>query len=360
MKYHKLLILILLLSFGINTSFIIKKEIPARPVNIILMVGDGMGLSQISYGIMEAVERMNIERFKVVGLSKTASSDSKVTDSAAGATAFACGQKTYNGAIAVDTNKAAIKTILEYAEERGLSTGLVATSSITHATPACFIAHQPDRDLYDAIAADFLKTDVEVFIGGGLQNFAARQDSLNLLPQLRKKGYAVATTLTELEQANSTKIAGLLAKEHLPRAEERGNYLPIATEKALSVLSKNQKGFFLMVEGSQIDFGGHANDGAYVKNELMDFDATIGAVLDFAEKDGHTLVIVTADHETGGLGLNGKPLPYKATGFEPSFTTKNHTGALVPVFAYGPGAAQFAGIYENTGIFDRMKNLFGF
>lgn len=360
MKRKVIVTIVLCLIVGVQSSFIPKKGKPEKPTNIILLIGDGMGLSQISYGIMEATNRLNFERFKVVGLSKTAASDSKVTDSAAGATAFACGKKTYNGAIAVDDAKLPLKTILEYAEEHGLATGLVATSSITHATPACFIAHQPDRDLYDAIAADFMKTDIDVFIGGGMQNFNKRVDSVDLTKALEKNGYAVCTTIDQVTKSNALKIAGLLAPEHMPKATERGDYLPIAAGKALSVLSQNKKGFFLMIEGSQIDFGGHANDAAYVKTELLDFDKVIGGILDFAEKDGHTLVIVTADHETGGIGLNGAPLPYKATGFEPSFTTKAHTGALVPVFAYGPGAEELMGVYENTTIFDKMKLLFGF
>lgn len=360
MKRKIIVASVLCLIIGLNSSFIPKKEKSAKPTNIILMIGDGMGLSQISYGIMEATERLNFERFKVVGLSKTASSDSKVTDSAAGATAFACGKKTYNGAIAVDDAKLPLKTILEYAEEKGLATGLVATSSITHATPACFIAHQPDRDMYDAIASDFLKTDIDVFIGGGLQNFNKRADGKDLLKDLKAKKYGVCLTMDELAVNESPKLAALLAPEHMPKAVDRGAYLPIASSKAIDLLSKNKKGFFLMIEGSQIDFGGHANDAAYVKMELLDFDKALGQVLNFAEKDGNTLVIVTADHETGGIGLNGTPEAYKATGFEPTFTTKAHTGTLVPVFAFGPGAEEFMGIYENTSIFDKMKGLFGF
>ncbi len=358
---HKLTLTISLAAFVLlTTSFVPKPEMPARPTNIILMIGDGMGLTQISYGIMEATERMNFERFKVIGLSKTAASDSKVTDSAAGATAFACGKKTYNGAIGVDDNKLPLKTILEYAEEHGLSTGLVATSAITHATPACFISHQPDRNLYENIAADFLKTDIDVFIGGGLAHFTKRADSTDLTKKLKSKGYTVITAVDELVDTKATKIAALLAPNHLPVMPDRGDFLPLASQKAVTVLSKNAKGFFLMIEGSQIDFGGHDNDANYIKNELVDFDKAIGEVLDFAQKQGNTLVIVTADHETGGFGLNGTPQSYKATGFAPSFTTKDHTGTMVPVFAFGPGAEQFAGIYENTAIFDKMKTLFGF
>lgn len=332
---------------------------PVKPKNIILLIGDGNGLTQISYGLLTAKYQLNYERFKQLGLIKTASSDSRVTDSAAGATAFACGKKTYNGAIGVDSTKKSVKSILEMAEEQGLATGMVVTSSITHATPASFIAHQPNREMGEEIAADFLKTPIDVFIGGGLDHFTKRKDGQDLTEELKKKGYELILKPDLVGSAQSTQIAALLAPNHLNKAEDRGDFLPFAAGKAMSVLSQNPKGFFLMIEGSQIDFGGHENNVDYVRSELLDFDKAIGIALDFAEKDGNTLVIVTADHETGGLTLPGKDQPYQAKEFNPRFSTKDHTGCLIPVFAFGPGAEAFGGIYFNTAIFEKMRQAYG-
>jgi alkaline phosphatase len=352
--------LILVLSIS---SFVPSKKMDARPTNIILMIGDGMGLSQISYSLLTATQKMNFERFNYIGFSRTSSSSHKITDSGAGATAMSCGRKTFNGAIGVFTNKQPMTTILEMAEQNGLATGMVATCDITHATPASFIAHQPSRNMVQEIAKDFLATDIDLFLGGGLDNFNKRKDGDDLTRQLRVRNYDVLTTFAELwnYEPSNKKVAGLFAAKHLPKMQEsRGDYLPFATNFAIDYLKKNKKGFFLMVEGSQIDWGGHDNDAEYIRRELNDFDIAIGKALDFAELNGNTLVIVTADHETGGFALSGNEDDKTQDGIEPKFITKNHTATMVPVFAYGPGAAKFTGIYENTAIFDKMVELFSF
>lgn len=332
-----------------------------KPVNVILLIGDGMGLSQVSYALLLANERMAFERFKTLGFSKTSAADHKITDSAAGATALSCGKKTYNGAIGVDVNKVPMPTILEMAEAKGFATGMIATSTITHATPASFIAHQPSREMYEEIALDFLKTDIDVFIGGGYDHFSKRKDNLDLIAQLTNMNYQVIQSEQDLYMYNGTqKIAALISPKHMPKMQEgRGNYLANATQLAISRLTKNKTGFFLMVEGSQIDWGGHANDAEYIRQEVMDFDKAIAKALDFAEKDGNTLVIVTADHETGGFALSGNEEDKTQNAFEPKFTTKNHTGVMVPVYSYGPGSENLNGIYENTWIFEVMKKSMG-
>ena len=355
---------ILLLSIFISfSSFTVipPADNPKKPVNVILLVGDGMGLSQVSYALMMANERMAFERFKTLGLSKTSSASHKITDSAAGATAFSCGTRTYNGAIAVDVNKMPMTTILEMAEAKGFATGLVATCAITHATPAAFIAHQPSREMYEEIAADFLKTDIDLFIGGGYDNFAKRKDSVNLIDKLVQKDYKVIRSEEELYMyTGNQKLAALIAPKHLPKMQEgRGNYLANATQLAINNLAKNKTGFFLMVEGSQIDWGGHSNDAEYIRQETMDFDKAIAKALDFAEKDGNTLVIVTADHETGGFALSGNEEDKTQNVIDPKFITKNHTGTMVPVYSYGPGSARLGGIYDNTWIFQVMKQTLG-
>ena len=327
--------------------------------NIIFLIGDGMGLTQIYAGMTANLGKLNLENMPVIGMSKTYSSDAYITDSAAGATAFSAGEKTYNGAIGVDKEGNPIETILEIAEKQGKATGLVSTSSITHATPASFIAHQPKRSMEEEIAADFLKTDIDVFIGGGKQFFTTRGDGQDLTKQLQEKGYTIAFSMEEVAKVTDGKLAALTADNANPKySEGRGDMLPNATEKAIELLSKNEEGFFLMVEGSQIDWGGHANDIQYVVDEMLDFDRTIAKALEFAAKDKHTLVVVTADHETGGLTLNGGSIE---TGeVEGAFTTGGHTAVTVPVFAFGAGATAFQGFYENTAIFNKFLDAYKF
>lgn len=330
-------------------------NLPAK--NIILLVGDGMGAAQIYAGITANKGTLNIERCTHVGFHKNQASDEYVTDSGAGATAFAIGLQTYNGAIGVDSTKKPCVTILETAESNGKSTGLVATCSITHATPASFIAHQPSRSMVEEIAADFLKTDIDVFIGGGRKHFVQRKDGKNLVAELKTKKYQIANSIEEVEKISSGKLAAFLADEEQAKISEgRGDQLLKSTQTALKILSQNKKGFFVMIEGSQIDWGGHGNDTQYIINEMLDFDKAIGAALDFAEKDGNTLVVVTADHETGGFAIiNGN---MKTGMVEGKFSTTSHTGVMIPVFAYGPGAEAFSGIYPNYSIYHKMMNAY--
>ncbi len=268
---------------------------------------------------------------------------------------MSAGVKTYNGAIAVDVNKQPVTTLLEEAEAKGLATGLVSTSTITHATPASFIAHQPSRNMYEEIAADFLKTDIDVFIGGGLDHFTKRKDGRNLVNELKGKGYKVVTNANELANCNTAPVAGLLAPMHLGRVNERGDVLLDMTRTAIDILDNNKKGFFLMVEGSQIDWGGHANNTNYIVEEMLDFDKTIGEALKFAATNRETLIVITADHETGGMAITGGDM--ETGNVVADYTLTKHTAVMVPVFAYGPGAQFFTGILDNTQIYSIMKKL---
>ena len=335
------------------------------PKNIILMIGDGMGVTQISAGMYSNDNRLNLERFPVIGLHKSYSGDNLITDSAAGATAFSAGVKTYNGAIGVDMDTMPVTTILEMAEAAGMPTGLVATSSIVHATPAAFYAHAKYRKNYEEIAADLSRTDIDLFIGGGVQFFERREmDSLNLSDALRQGGSVVSsfvdTDIKDLKVDKAKRIAYYTADgEPLPYSQGR-NYLVAASKLAVEYLHERDTanvGFFLMIEGSQIDWGGHANDSDYIISEMLEFDRAIGEVLNFAQRNGETLIIVTADHETGGYAIQNGSAMGKIDG---AFTSDYHTADLIPVFAYGPGAERFAGIYENTAIFEKMKLLYGF
>ncbi len=327
-----------------------------RPKNIILMIGDGMGVDHVFAGMTANGGKLFLENFRHLGYSRTQSADKYITDSAAGGTALATGVRTYNGAISVDINRKPLKTILEDAEDQKLATGLVSTSAITHATPGSFIAHQGARSSYEAIAADFLKTDIDVFIGGGYKHFSDREDGRNLIEELKKNGYQVLQDMNAIVQVKSGKLAGLTAPEHNGRLAERGtNMLPQAVRTAVNILSNNKKGFFLMVEGSMIDWGGHAGNTVYVVEEMLDFDRAIGEALEFAARDRETLVIVTADHETGGMSITDGNM---YTGMvQGGFTSGDHTPVMVPVFAWGPGAAEFMGIMDNTDVHKKMKKL---
>jgi alkaline phosphatase len=335
----------------------VKDSIPLKKAkNIIFMVGDGMGLTQIYAGMTANKGHMNFERFKNIGFSKTASASSYITDSAAGATAFSIGKKTFNGAIGMNKDSVAVKTILEMAEEKGLATGLVSTSAITHATPASFIAHNITRNDAEGIALDFLKTDVDVFIGGGQKYFNLREDSMNLFENLKTNGYEVVTTIEEVANSKGKKLAGLLDEDGMPKADERGDMLSVSAKKAIDMLKTNEDGFFLMIEGSQIDWAGHANDPQWLIDEMLDFDKVIGEVLDFVKADGNTLLVITADHETGGLTLNGGSIEEGT--IDAKYTTGYHTAVMVPVFAYGPSSENFQGIYENTAIFQKFLDAY--
>lgn len=323
------------------------------PKNVILLIGDGMSVSQIYAGLTANRGHLNLERVKVIGFHKNQASDNYVTDSAAGATAFATGKQTYNGAIGVDSLKVPSTTLLEMAELKGLATGLVSTCDITDATPSSFIAHQLKRSMHEEIALDFMKTPVDVVIGGGRKYFEKRKDGLNLLDSLRKKGYQVQSTL-DVDGITKGPLVALYADENpIKVMEGRGDALLKSTKKSLEILNQNKKGFFVMIEGSQIDWGGHANDADYAITEMVDFDKSIGYALDFAQKNEETLVIITADHETGGMALMGGNM--KTGEVKAAFTTKGHTGQMIPVFAFGPGSETFGGIYNNYDIFTKIK-----
>jgi alkaline phosphatase len=366
MAYKSIIYLILIATSFSCTAQKAKEELPLKAKNVILLIGDGTGLSQVSSAFYFKKTRPNYARFKHIGLINTSSSREDITDSAAGATAFASGIKTYNGAVGIADDSTHVKNLVELVSLQNIKTGVIATSSIQHATPASFYAHVINRRLYEDIASDMVVSDIDFFAGGGEKFFNKRTDEKNLLENLEAKGFGINTTaLGAFEEIKHySKMGYLLAEDAMdPVAEGRGDFLPKATELGIKFLNKDAENpnFFLMVEGSQIDWGGHANDAAYLISELIDFDDAIGKALDFAEKDGNTLVIVTADHETGGFTLAStiKTAKDGTTSSDykeitSTFSTKGHSATLIPVFAYGPGAEAFSGVYENTEIFYKI------
>ena len=365
MKY--ILPFLLMLGCTVQKEVVVveKLVVPSKKIakNVIFLIGDGMGLSQITAAMYSNNgEKLNIERFKELGLHKSHSADDLITDSAAGATAFAIGMKTNNAFVGVCPANVDRFTLVEEAESKAMPTGLIATSTIVHATPASFYAHCPNRRDYEEIAGDILDHEIDILIGGGLKYFTRREtDSLNVLEELQKRNYRTSTFLdkevSELELDKGYNYIYITSDSDPLMHSQGRDYLFSASTKSIKYLNeKSENGFFIMIEGSQIDWGGHANNADYVIDELLEFDEVIGYALDFAKKDGETLVVVTADHETGGLAINPGS---KRDSLVTAFTSSKHTADMIPVFAYGPGAELFQGIYENTDIYFKIREALG-
>ncbi|MCB0276682.1 MAG: alkaline phosphatase [Calditrichaeota bacterium] len=326
-----------------------------RVKNVIFMIGDGMGITQMTAGRLREFgpnSKSRIESMPVTGLAHTHSIDDLITDSAASATALATGYKTRNGMIGMLPDMTSAKTLLEAAAEAGKKTGVVATSSVTHATPASFTAHVALRKMEPQIAEQQASGNVDVILGAGLQFFqpmstegSDRRDNRDLLAEARENGFQVVRSADEMAAITDGRILGLFAPKYLSGLAGEPS-LTEMTNKAISLVKDDPDGFFLMIEGSQIDWGGHDNDPEYVIREMIAFDKAVQAALDFAEADGQTLVVVTADHETGGMSITKGS--FGGDSLEVKWTTGKHTGTPVGVFAYGPGSLRFTGVFDNT------------
>lgn len=325
--------------------------------NVIFMIGDGMGLNQVYAAQTANGGTLNMEQFPVSGLQKTFSASDYITDSAAGGTALACGTKTNNYMVGMNADSVAVESILTLAGKNGKSTGIVVTSSVEDATPGAFYAHQPSRKMKPEIAVDLLNSNVDIIMGGGKDHVASGiVNGRNVIDEMKDRGYQVVYQFEDAEEIQSGKILGLFANDGMITMNDgRGDYLPEATEMAIRLLNKNPNGFFLMVEGSQIDWGAHQNNQSYMISETLDFDKAVGKAIEFAKADGHTLVIVTADHETGGTAIASGNFDKKEV--KVSYTTNHHTGTYVPVFAFGPGAENFTGVMDNTSHKEKLKQL---
>lgn len=401
------------------------------PKNVIFLIGDGMGVPQVTLGRLVAhgpQGRLALDEMPVTGLVTTHSNDQWVTDSAAAATSLASGAKTNNFSIGIDSNGKALELLLETARKKNKATGLVTTAKITHATPAGFAAHVTHRGQEAKIAEEMLGCGADVLLGGGRKFFPDA-----LLAKYKGAGYALATNAKELDAADG-RVLGLFAEDHVPYVLDRTDEPSLAamTRKALQTLSKDPDGFFVMIEGARIDMACHASDAASSVKELLDFDEAVRVALDFAKQDGKTLVVVTADHGTGALAITEKamvrreafakvkasaeridallkdggdlkallkewagvgdateeeladvaktkpgydratfigeivsrrcgvtfiPMKYRLT--EPN-KTHGHDGAMVSVYAHGPGAEKFTGTMDNTDLPKRIKALAGY
>lgn len=322
--------------------------------NVILLIGDGMGLAQSYAAYLANDKSLSMYTMPYTGLSITSCADREVTDSGAGGTAIATGHKANYKAIGLDENNTSHPSLLKIAKQYGKSTAIVCSCDLTHATPAAFVANVKNRDLQEQIALSYLEEYCDIALGGGAERFTSkgRKDKLNLIDSLAKRGYAIVYSQDELSKCESEKIFGLFAEGHLPEASKRGGVMQQYMLKALERLDKNPNGFFMMLEGSRIDMEAHLNKYDAMVEETLDFDRCVAIALDFAKRKGNTLVVVTADHETGGLTL-----PAKGSKIQDKWTTLNHTGVPVPIYSFGPGAENFTRVMQNTDIFFEIYKL---
>jgi len=326
------LLSVLLILIGCTSEETDESPLPIKkslPLNIVFLVGDGMGLSQMSSAYFFGEGEPNFSRFPIVGLSKTPSGSHKM------------------------------ETIIEELSAQGWNTGVVSTSSITHATPASFYAHVSSRMMQEEIAKQLASSEVDFIAGGGYKWFCNRSDSLNYADTLAANGFFLDTNSIDAPwKGGDQKPVYLMAPDGLtPKHLGRADFLPTATKRAIDHLSLKEEPFFLVIEGSQIDWGGHSNVGEYVIQEVLDFDKAVGVALDYAAEQGNTLVVVTADHETGGFTMASelKTGPYRSmysdyNSIAVEFSTGGHSSTMVPVLATGPQAILFGGIYDNTKI----------
>lgn len=330
------------------------------PKNIILLIGDGMGINYVGASYFSDKENP-YNHFKSIGFSVTTSIDKLIVDSAAGATALATGQPTKNKYLSVDSLLAPLKTVIETAKENNYSVGIISTSSVTHATPAAFYAHVDNRGKETDIAFQLSECNLDLIIGGGTQFFlpdvdgGKRIDDVNLIDKFKSSGYSYLDEYYPEQISNSSKVICLLERNGIKPAEEREYSLGDLTSAAINNLSKNENGFFLMVEGSQIDWAGHDRLPEMLMSEMHDFNTAIKKALEFSISDGNTLVLVTADHETGGMAITGGNLDGSELKLE--FVGKSHTAGFVPVFASGPSEEIFRGIQKNYEIGQKLHYL---
>lgn len=354
-----------------------------KPKNVIYLIGDGMGFGAVSSLLLSMEEETGFEQAPVIGLSETCSANNYVTDSPAGGTALATGTRTCNGFLGVDPDSIQLESILKKAQKMGKKTGIVVNTTLTEATPGAFYAGVTSRKESYKIAEQFTESGVDVAIGAGLSAFINRPDSVDMTAMLIEKGYDVYLDWKSVLATESEKFVGILDMSDVHRRNKKSNttasaaegqevclaaqlaategnadttrfsepteYLHKACTKALSVLEKDApKGFFLMVESAIIDGYGHNNDSEGMIEEMKEFDQTLKALIAYVDEHPNTLLVVTADHETGGTGVAYKSHEVnQPEGLHLNFSTKGHTGTVVPIFAYGAGAEKFRGIFQN-------------
>jgi alkaline phosphatase len=318
----------------------------ARPRNVILMIPDGCGWASITLARIVAGHPLALDGI-LVGACETHPADDLITDSAAAATAFASGIKTRNRELGLTWDQKPVATVLEAARARGMSTGLVATSRITHATPAAFASHEAERDSEDTIAVAELDHHIDVMLGGGRAQFVPRaaggqrEDGRDLLEEARRAGVTVIASRAELRQGLKAPVLGLFAPDHMSYEIDRDTLtepsLTEMTRRALALLAPNRRGFFIMIEGSRVDHAAHQNDAATHVREVLAYDEAVAAALEFARRDGHTLVISVSDHECGGLSVGAWSERDRKSRLEPGVLRRARASAARMAGAIGDG-----------------------
>jgi alkaline phosphatase len=324
------------------------KDVPVK--QILLLIGDGNGLAQISSGIVANGGELTLTQLRTIGLVKTQAADDFTTDSASGATAMATGQKANNRALGLNAAGDSIPNLPYFLSQKGFKSGLVTNDELTGATPAAFYAHHPERDAAAEIAGYLPASALNLVIGGGGKHFKKEK--------LSQAGFTLVSNMQELGEVKEPRVAHFASEGGMPSMEAgRGNFLSQAFLQASSYLGKGKSPFFLMLEAAKIDSGGHSNAPSTIVTELLDFDRAIAEAIRYADTHPGTLVLVTADHETGGVSIPQGDLERRE--IELAFHSDDHTGILVPLFAYGARSSAFAGVYDNTEIFHRLLKVIG-
>ena len=342
-------------------------QVGEKPRNVILLISDGAGLAQLWAAAVANRGVLNMLNMPYTGYSLTGSTDNYHTDSAAGASALASGEKTRNRYIGVDTLGNPMTNLPDRLAEKGMVSGIVSNDRVTGATPSSFYAHVVERDEADSIAHDLLDSKLSLVIGGFHPAFAAADSAL--LNQLRNKGFEVQRGIEGIGSSDSKRVLAF-AEDRVNRdwdklSRDQGSIQTDyrldehAFAPSVEFLGKRggEHGFFLMMEGAKVDGGGHGNSMPFTVTEYLSFDRLVGQAMQFADMDGETLVIVTSDHETGGLVvLDGSDKTGHVLG---NFATNDHTGIPVPLAAYGPGAEYFQGFLDNSEVAKRIYKLLG-
>ncbi len=348
-------------TYTFPTPYQVEKIAPpkggGKVKNVILMIGDGMSLMHIEAAWTCNRGHLWLENAQYTGISKTPASNRLITDSGSGGTSLATGYKTRYHAVGVDSTGRPLESLNVLAHKAGKANGIAVTCRLWDATPCDFVAHNLDRNKEQDLILDYLNAPLDYVFGGGAKYFEHRDDGRNIFSELEKKGYRVARTLDELWRCKSGKIYAVPYPVDTPVPAERGDLLAKASLKGIDLLNQNKNGFFMMIEGSQLDDYGHFNQLDMLMQETLDFDQTIGAMMKWAAADGQTLVVVTADHQTGGPTVLGGD--YHTGTVQVNFSTRDHSGTMVPVYAFGPGSENFTGFMDNTEIFWKIKRLLG-